>query len=138
MAVVFARALTGPLSFTMIVLMLAATASVLMDRDPLPWLVWIAPLAVVLAVAFTINDLRSKPAEIVLVGTRAAIRSVWDVAAGSAALPEEISPPRRVREGIDVGIGLSVVTLTPGEWPDLDRLHTLLAESTPSVREDTW
>jgi hypothetical protein len=136
--VVLARALTGPLSFAMLILMLAATASVLLGQDPLPWLAWVAPLAAFLAFAFSVNSLRSTPAELLLIGDRAALRSVWDVAAERTALPEEVTPPRRVRGGIDVGIGRTVYTLERDEWPRLDELHERLLECVPPVREDTW
>jgi len=127
--VVYARELTGPLAGAMIALMIAATASVLLGQDPAPSLAWAAPLAAVLAAVFAGHHARRLPAEIVLYADRAALRSVWDVATGRTALPLRLLPPRRVREGLNVGIGPDVVTLTAEEWPDLPRLHAALAQS---------
>lgn len=137
-ATVYARALTSPLSFTFLLLMLAGTTSVLLGEDPLPWLVWAAPLAAAIASAFTLHRLRSTPAELLLVGDHAAVRSVWDVALNRPAYPETLIPPKRVREGLDVGVGRDVLTLTRAEWPDLDRMHKTMLELVPPVHQDSW
>jgi hypothetical protein len=137
-AAVYARALTSPLSFTFLLLMLVGTASVLLGEDPLPWLTWAAPLAAVLASAFTLHRLRSAPAELLLVGDHAAVRSVWDVATNRPAYPETLIPPKRVRDGLDVGVGRDVLTLTRAEWPELERIHATLLELVPPVRQDAW
>jgi hypothetical protein len=129
LAVVYARELTGPLAGAMIALMVAATAAVLMSQDPAPTLAWAAPLAALLAAAFAGHHARRLPAELVLYADRAALRSVWDVASGRTSLPLRVLPPRRVREGLNVGIGPDVVTLTPEDWPDYPRLREALTRS---------
>lgn len=137
-ATVFAIALTGPLSFLLIILMLAGTASVLLGQDPLPDLAWATPLAILVAFGFTRHKLRSTPAELVILGDRAAIRSVWEVAAGRTAMPELLSPPRRTQEGLDVGIGRTVYTLTSSEWADLGSIENALSTAAPPTRSDVW
>lgn len=135
---VFARAVTGPLVFGMLLIMIAAGAAMLLGNDPVWWVVWAAPLAFVVAAAFAVHVMRSQPAEIRLLGDRAAVRSVWDVATRRPAVYERMIPPRRVRGGIDLGVGRDVLTLTAEDWPDLAEMESALAQAVPPVRDDTW
>jgi len=135
---VFALAFTGPLGFLLLLLMIAGTASVLLGEDPLPQLLWTAPAAIALAFAFTLHRLRSLDAELVVLGDRAAMRSVWEVVWRKPAILETMTPPRRVRDGLDLGIGRTVHTLTSDDWPELNRINEILTEIVPAARPDVW
>lgn len=137
-APIFARALTGPLSFSMLVVMIAATASVLLGVDPLGWVMFAVPAALALATGFTVFVMRRTPAELLLLGDRAAIRSVWDVATGVAGEAGPLLPPKRVRDGIHVGIGENVLTFTAEDWPELRAIEAALDELVPPIRDDNW
>jgi hypothetical protein len=124
------------MALAMIAIMLVATSMVLLGQDPLPDVVWSAPLAAAIAIALTVYRLRTTPAEILVYADAAAVRTVWEVATRSPAVPTRVLPPRRVQEGINVGIGGDVLTLTDPEWPRLDELHRELAAAAERARPD--
>src|SRR5690554_5733951 len=98
-ALVYARALTGPLAWSMTGVMIAAAMAMLTAQDPLPWVVWVVPVVYALSTAWTIYDLRRTPAELVLDGARGGVRSVWDAARRSTALRlHSVFSPRRTME----------------------------------------
>ena len=121
---VYARALTGPLAWSMTGVMIAAAVAMLTAQDPLPWVVWVVPLVYALSTAWTIYDLRRTPAELVIDGARGGIRSVWDVALRTTTLPlYSVFTPRRTMEGVDVPIGRTLFSFPPEDWPSFDRLE---------------
>ncbi|MEP0545823.1 MAG: hypothetical protein ABJF88_02745 [Rhodothermales bacterium] len=123
-ALVYARALTGPLAWSMTGVMIAAAVSMLEGQDPLPWVVWVVPLVYALSTAWTVHDLRRTPAELVLDGSRGGVRSVWDAAGRANALPlHSVYSPRRTMEGVDVPIGRTLHSFAPGDWPGFERLE---------------
>ena len=87
------------------------------------------PTAYVLAAAAGLYVVQKRPAEVVVDGGRAALRSVWDASGGDATvlLPVHSVLPRR--EGLVVGIGDEVVTLRPEEWPEFEEVHRALADA---------
>lgn len=126
---VYAQAMTEPLVLAMTALMVAATGGALMGSDPARWLVWAVPLALAAAAAVTLFRLRSTPVELRLYSDSVAVRTIWEVATDQPGQPTRILPPRRVRGGVDVGVGRNVLTLLAEDWPDLDRLHRALTET---------
>jgi len=95
-------------------------------------LVWTAPLAYAAAAGWSLYELQRRPAEIVIRGGFAAVRSVWDVARHRDPAADEelrlyrIFPPNRVDGELSVGIGHQVYTLRPGEWPKFGTLKEAL------------
>jgi hypothetical protein len=134
---VFARAVIVPLGFTMLMVMIVATAGVLLGIDPIGWVIVAAPLAVAGAAAFTAFWMRRTPAELLLLGDRAAVRSVWEVSTGAPGVAGRLLPPKKLQGGIDVGIGEDVLTLTPAEWPRLAEIEAALNELVPVISSDT-
>ena len=123
-ALTYARALTGPLSWSMTGVMIAAAVSMLEGQDPLPWVLWVVPLVYALSTAWTVYDLRRTPAELVLDGSCGGVRSVWDAAGRTTALPLlSVYSPRRTMEGVDVPIGRILYSFSPDDWPAFERLE---------------
>jgi hypothetical protein len=124
LALVYARALTGPLAWSMTGVMIAAAMAMLQAQDPLPWLVWVVPVVYALSTAWTIYDLRHAPAELVVEGARGAVRSVWDVARRVSALRlHPVYSPRRTMEGLDLPIGRTLYSFAPSDWPHFEQLE---------------
>ena len=136
-ALVYARALSGPLAWSMTGVMIAALVSVLTEQDPLPWLLWVVPVVYALTSAWTVYDLRRTPAELVLDGPRGGLRSVWD-ASGTAKplLLRPVYTPRRTMEGVDVPIGRTLYSFHPDDWAHFDRLEAALFESAGASEAD--
>lgn len=123
-ALVYARALTGPLAWSMTGVMIAASVAMLEGQDPLPWVVWVVPLVYALSTAWTVYDLRRTPAELVLDGARGGVRSAWDTAGRKKPLPlRSVFSPRRTIYGLDVPIGRTLHAFAPEDWPHFDRLE---------------
>jgi hypothetical protein len=134
---VYARALTGPLAWSMTGVMIAAATAMLEAQDPLPWVVWVVPVVYVLSTAWTIYDLRHTPAEVVLEGSRGGVRSVWDAARRTATLRlRPVFSPRRTLEGVDVPIGRTLYSLSPVDWPAYDQLEKALFDAATASEED--
>ncbi len=124
MALVYARALTGPLAWSMTGVMIAASVAMLEGQDPLPWVVWVVPLVYALSTAWTVYDLRRTPAELVLDGARGGLRSVWDAAGRKKPLPlHAVFSPRRTVYGLDVPIGRTLHAFAPEDWPPFGPLE---------------
>ncbi len=123
-ALVYARALTPPLAWSMTGVMIAAATAMLEGQDPLPWAVWVVPLVYALSTAWTLYDLRRTPAELVLDGAGAGLRSVWDAAGRKKPLPlRAVFSPRRTVYGLDVPIGRTLHAFAPEDWPAFERLE---------------
>ncbi len=136
-ALVYARALTGPLAWSMTGVMIAAAVAMLEGQDPLPWVLWVVPLVYALSTAWTIYDLRRTPAELVLDGSRGGLRSVWDAAGRTSALPlHSVFSPRRTMEGVDVPIGRALHSFHPDDWPAFDRLEAAVFAAAAASERD--
>jgi hypothetical protein len=124
LALVYARALTGPLAWSMTGVMIAAAVAMLEAQDPLPWLVWVVPVVYGLSTAWTVYALRHTPAELVIEGPRGAVRSAWDAARRTSALRlDPVYSPRRTMEGVDVPVGRTLYSFAPADWPHFERLE---------------
>ena len=138
-ALVYARALSGPLAWSMTGVMIAALVSVLTEQDPLPWLLWVVPVVYALTSAWTVYDLRRTPAELVLDGPRGGLRSAWDAAgAPKPLLLRPVYTPRRTLQGVDVPIGRTLHSFSPLDWPRFEELEAAVfasAEASQSERE---
>ena len=128
---VWGVAFIRPFASTMLVVMLGALARTLLERDPLDLVVWAAPLAVVVAMAWTVLTLRRRPAALVVdpEGGRAAIQSVWDVVRGASPRLQPVWAARRERGEWLVPIGTQVTALRPEDWPDARAVESLLNEA---------
>ena len=137
LALVYARALTGPLAWSMTGVMIAAATAMLEAQDPLPWLVWVVPLVYALSTAWTVYDLRHTPAELVLDGPRGGVRSAWDAARRTAALRlDPVYSPRRTMEGVDVPIGRTLYSFAPADWPGFERLEKAVFAASAASEAD--
>ena len=135
LGLVYARALVGPLAWSMTSVMIAATAAILEEQDPLPWVLWVVPLVYALATAWTVYTLRHTPAEIVFEGSHAGVRSVWDAARTSALRLDPVHPPRRTMQGLDVPVGRTLYSFAPDEWPGFEQLEKTAFEAARGTEE---
>lgn len=136
-ALLYARALSGPLAWSMTGVMIAAAVSMLQAQDPLPWVVWVVPAVYALASAWTVHDLRRTPAELVLDGPRGGVRSAWDAAGSAKPLPlRPVYTPRRTLEGVDVPIGRTLHSFAPEDWPHFEALEEALFASAGASQQE--
>ena len=128
-ALVAARAQSGPVALVFLAIMVVALSAVLQGLRVLQPLLVAVPLAYVGAAVAGLYAVQKRPAEVVVSGARAAVRSVWDASGTAPAvlLPVHSVLPRR--EGLVVGVGDEVVTLRPGDWPEFGALHHALADA---------
>ena len=80
LALVVARAQAQPVALALIAVMVATLPAVLRGQPVLGTVVWVAPLAYGIAAAWSLYELRRKPAELIVRGGFGTVRSVWDVA----------------------------------------------------------
>ncbi len=135
LAHVVARAQAQPVAISLITLLTVSFVALMQGSAVLGTLLWAAPLAYAVAAAWAMHELRRKPAEIVIRGGFAAVRSVWDVArrpnpaSDSELMLYRVFPPNRVDGELSIGIGHQVYTLRPDEWPCFTQLRDALNEA---------
>ena len=132
LAFVLARAQVQPVALALIALLTVSCVALLEGEPVLSTLAWSSPLAYVVAVGWTLYELHRKPAEVVVRGGFAAVRSVWDVArrqnpaSDAELLFYRVFPPQRVDGELTVAIGHDVHTIRREEWPTFDALKEAL------------
>ena len=111
----------------MLCVMVGALSAVLQGFDVLSHMLWIVPLTYAVAAFGGMAWVQKRPAEVIVAGSKGAIRSAWDVASPgpTVLVPVHSAMPRR--EGLVVGLGDEVVTLRPEDWPQLEEVHRALA-----------
>lgn len=131
-ALVVARAQAQPVALALVGLLTVSFVALMQGTPVLGLLVWATPLAYAVAAAWALYELRRKPAEIVLRGGFAAVRSVWDVArrpdpaTDKELLLFRVFPPTRVDGELTVSIGHDVYTIRPQDWPKFGKLSEAL------------
>ena len=129
---VVARAQAQPVSLALIAVLVVSFVALMQGTPVVVTLIGVAPLAYAVAAGWSLYELRRRPAEIVLRGGFAAVRSVWEVArrpdpaSDSELRLYRVFPPNRVDGELSVGIGHQVYTLRPEEWPKYGRLKDVL------------
>ena len=125
--VVFGRFLVRPLAATMIPAMLVGLVLVLQAVDPLPFVLWAFPGAMVLAMAWTWFRMRSEVVEIVVSHNGAILKSVLE-AAGShdPGRLQRVFDVRPEAESLNVTVGHTATRLARAEWPESLALHDAL------------
>ena len=112
-----------PVALALLAVMTVGLAAALEGRSIMWPFVGGAAVAYALAVAFGQNRLVTTPAQVDVVGPFAAVHSVWQAAADP---PEGRLTPvssARVQYGeLSVGVGDTVVTFQPADWPEYDAL----------------
>jgi hypothetical protein len=134
---VVARAQVVAVGLTLGAAMVVTTAAVLQGVPVLRPFLILTPLAYAAAVGWTVYDLMRTPAEVLLSGSRGAVRSVWDVARTRERQTVRLDPiyqPRKGDGALLVGFGHSVVAFRPDEWPEFDDLRDAL-EAAADLRE---
>ncbi len=129
---VVARAQAQPVAVALVTL-LTVTFVVLMQGTPvLGTLIWAVPLAYSIAVGWSLYELHRKPAEVVVRGGFAAVRSVWDVARRPDPSTDtdlqlfRVFPPNRIDGVLSAGIGHQVHAFRPEDWPAFSALKEAL------------
>lgn len=117
-ALVYGRALLGPLAFGAVPLMLAATAAALQQTSVLPFLVWGLPAALVLATLWTRFRLGAIPAEVRVRPHQIAVRSVHDCLRATAPHWQRIHGIRHNTTALIVTAGFDTYRFPYADWPD--------------------
>lgn len=78
------------------------------------------------AAAYGQNRLHATPAELVVAGPFAALRSVWEVAGDPDARLVPVASARLAQGELTVGMGDEVVTLRHADWPEFDAVVAAL------------
>lgn len=119
-----------PVAFGLLLVMIGAVSAVLQGVPIL------RPTLIATAVAYGagasigLYRMHQTPAELVIRGSFATIRSVWDVAAKEPV--EHLSPviSSRMSEGeFMVGIGDAITPLTPSEWPRFEEMRAAVQQA---------
>ena len=126
-SLVYARAISRPLSVAFLGVMVVALAAVLQGTDVLGTLVWAAPLTYALVSAWAVYQLRRLPAALVLDGSRGAVPSVWDVAGGGPVRLRSVYSPRWEGAQLNLPIGRTVHALRRADWPDFGAVERAAA-----------
>ena len=121
-AFVFGRAVVKPLSVTLIPVMIIATSYALTGRDPLSFAVTTAPVAILLALAWTQFRLRRQIVEIRVYDGFAACISTYQVLLGQSVEWKPVYGVRVTPEQIHVAIDRQSQTLQRSSWPEHETL----------------
>lgn len=126
-ALVVARAQAQPVGLALLGVFVVAFVGILRGEAVLGTLLWAVPLTYAAAAAWALYDLHRRPAEIVLRGGFGAVRSVWDVAWGREQPAESVRlqpvfRPFRKDGQLHVGVGDTIHTLRPDDWPKFSPL----------------
>lgn len=126
-ALVYGRALVGPLAFCALPLMIGAAVAALQQARVLPFLTWGLPAALAAATLWTRFHLGAVPAEVRIRPHQLAVRSVRDCLHATPPHWQRIHQVRQRTEGLVVTAGFDTYRFTYGDWPDhaalLDALH---------------
>lgn len=115
----YAQWLVRPLAVCMLPIMILTLVEVLQGGDVLPYLYVGFPAAIILASLWTGFRMRSAPAEIVVSGPFAEVRTVLEVLSGTASRPWRIVlEVRKSADHIQLALGESVYDFAVSEWPD--------------------
>lgn len=128
-AMVAAKAQSGPVAFALLCVMVVALAAALQGYPVLKPLLFIVPGVYTAAAAVGMYVVQRRPAEVIVAGSKGAIRSAWDVTGAGPTLLVPIHSAMPRREGLVVGLGDEVVTLRPEDWPQLEEVHRALADA---------
>lgn len=132
-AYVFGRAVVKPLSMTLIPVMTIATAYALSGRDPLSFAATAAPIAVLLALAWTQFRLRRQIVEVRVYDGFAAFYSVYQILLGQTVEWKPVYGVRITPDQIHVAIDRQSQTLQRSEWTD----HETMIEALRSQRGES-
>lgn len=119
---VYARSVARPLLWCSLPVMIAAATAVLMERDPLSFVVWGFPLAVLAAISWTVFRLTRRIAKIHVTDGYASVYSIWDAAHGVTPHRGPLLHAERTHLGLRVSIGDTVYRLRRENWPEFERL----------------
>lgn len=103
-------------------LMLGATATVLMEGDPLPFLIWGLPVAVLAATGWTLFHLNRRIAMIRITDGHVAVYSVWDVVHNRPPITGPLLHAERSYKGVRASIGDAVYTFQAESWLEFEEL----------------
>jgi len=127
-AFVFGGAAVKPLSVTLIPVMIVATSYALTGRDPLAFAVTTAPVAILLALAWTQFKLRRQIVEIRVYDGFAACISTYQVLLGQSVEWKKVYGVRITPEQIHVAIDRQSQTLQRSAWSEHETLVKALRQ----------
>lgn len=132
---VYAQALVRPIGFCMLPVMIITTVEMLRTNPVLPYLIWGAPAALIIASVWTRFQLGYTIAEVRVRSGRAALRSVHDYLRGIPPEWKFIHNVRKDSFGVVVSVGWTTHTLRNDSWPEHRALHDSLQQAQRSHRE---
>ena len=137
------QAQARPVALALLGVMTVGLAAALQGQNILWPFVGGTAVAYVLAAAVGQNRLVTTPAQVDVRGPFAAVHSIWQAAATPPEGPMAPVSSARLQHGeLSVGLGDTIVTFQPDDWPEFDALvsafrgaaaegHALLAASVP-------
>lgn len=120
--VVYARALVRPLGVCMLPIMIGASVTVLQGLPALTYLTVGFPVAVVVAVAWTLFRMQATVAEIFVRPGAAAVRSVWESLRARPLRWVPIFELRAAPTTITLALGDTTYELDRAAWPEAEVL----------------
>jgi hypothetical protein len=123
---VYGRALVDTLGWCVLPLMVGALAATLQRGDPLPYLVYGLPVALVVASGWTHFRLRTRLAEVHVAEAAAAVRSVWEVMRASPLTWLPVLDLRKTRTTFQFTLGHTPHEQFDAVWPEREALLTAL------------
>ncbi len=121
-ALVYGRALVGPIGFCALPLMVGATAAALQQTNVLPFLTWGFPAALLVASLWTRFRLGAAPAEVRVRPHRIAVRSVHDCVRAAPPEWQRIHQVRQDTSALGVTAGFDTYRFVHADWPDYPAL----------------
>ena len=130
-ALVYGRAIAGPLGFCTVPVMIGAATAALQQQPVFPFLAWGLPAALLIATLWTRFQLGTTPAALHVRSHEAAVQSVHDCLGASDDLDWQwIHEIRQGSEALIVTIGFETYRLPYRDWPD----HPALLDALRAAR----
>ena len=130
------QAQARPVALALLFVMTIGLAAALQGSDILWPFVGGTAVAYVIAAGVGQNRLLSTPAQVDVRGPFAAVHSIWQAAADPPEGPMAPVSSARLQYGeLSVGVGDTVVTFDPSDWPEFEALVDALRAAAAEGRE---
>ena len=120
------RAQARPVALALLVVMTVTLAAVLEGYEVLWPFVGASALSYAGAAAYGQSRLHATPAELVVSGPFASLRSVWEAAGADAGRLAPVASARLTQGELTASIGDEVVTFRAEDWADFDAVVAAL------------
>ena len=118
-----------PVALALLAVMTVGLAAALEGNSILWPFVTGAAVAYTLAAGYAQGKLFMTPAQVEVDGAQASVQSVWEAAGAAEARMLPVSSARLQHGELSVGLGDTIVTFEPDEWPEFDELVSAFRQS---------